>query len=64
MKQELMIEALQIALAQKTRKANTFKVGSAARAEIEAEAAEIQLGIVNIQRGGTQTDIEDKNKRK
>lgn len=41
----LLIEALEIATAQKVRKANTFKPGSAARQEIEGEAASLNMAL-------------------
>lgn len=42
---ELLAEALNIAIAQKQRKANTFKPGSAARQEIEGEAASLNMAL-------------------
>lgn len=42
---ELLADALRIAAAQRTRQAATFKPGSAAKAEIEAEASQLTLAL-------------------
>lgn len=40
---QLLSEALDIAIAQRTRKAATFKPGSAANSEIQGEVAQLHL---------------------
>lgn len=57
---DLAIECLDIALKQRTRKAQTFKPGSAARAEIEAEVGHISLALNTLKAA----PIEENTRRK
>lgn len=56
---ELLIDALTIAQAQRTRAANGFKPGTAARAELEGEAAQIALAVNTLKANLSKTPLEE-----
>lgn len=51
MTDDFLIESLEIALAQRTRKAKMFRPGSAANNEIQAEIGTLTLAIATLKSG-------------